>query len=68
MTENEKPLGEKEIRTTKVTPGHSHTAYEGICGSGVTVRDVEGKIYHPMFGGRGASVANGKWRAVCHTD
>ena len=65
---HEVQLGEKEIRTTKTTPGHAHTAYEGICGSGVTVQDVQDKIYHPMFRGRGAAVSNGKWRAIRHTD
>jgi hypothetical protein len=54
----------KEIRVTKKTPGYAHTTLEGVCGVEVTVQDIRKEIYHPMFGGRGASVHDGKWIAI----
>lgn len=62
------PIGDDEIRVTKVTPGYGHTRYEGLCGPSVTVHDIKNRFYHPMFGGRDASVQNGRFKAVCHND
>lgn len=58
----------KFIRVTKLTPGHAHTDYEGECGPDVTVDDIKNKFYHPYFGGRGAWVGNGRWKATSHDD
>lgn len=58
----------KWIKVTKVTPGYAHTDYQGECGPDVTVDDIKKKFYHSYFGGRGASVSNGKWRATSHDD
>lgn len=50
----------------KRRPGYEEVS--GICGSDVTVKDIEQMVYHSHFGGRDAQIINGKWSAIRHTD
>lgn len=69
MAENDTPLEPDEIRVTEKVPSYAQTRFKGVCGSAITREDVEKKIYHPVFGGRGAYVAlNGTWQAIRHDD
>lgn len=58
----------KRIRVTKTVPGYKHTRFEGTCDEGVTTDEIKKEFYHPLFGGRGATVTSGKWSAVRHDD
>jgi hypothetical protein len=56
------------ITVTKRTPGHAHTRIEGTCGPKVTLDKIKATFFHPMFGGREASVFGGKFSVIRHTD
>lgn len=65
-TEEEDPR--KFVEVEHRSSGYAHVNVSGRCGPDVTVEDIERRFYHPYFGGRGASVRDGRFYVTIHTD
>ncbi len=59
---------EHRVRIEDREWGHAHCRQGGTCGPKVTVRDIEQLFFHEFFGGRGATVHDGRWSCITHTD